>query len=352
MKRAILYEKLSDNRVKCLACQQYCRIFPGRTGICGVRRNEDGDLYLLVYGKAAAFHVDPMEKKPLYHFLPGKAVLSLGTIGCDFACQFCQNWDISQSSREIKRKYKDPQEQQIQLGKILDYGQGLLPEKIVEYAVGNNIPAIAYTYNEPAIFFEYAYDTAKLAHEKGIKNIFVSNGYESKEALEMIEPYLDAMNIDLKAFTEEFYLKVCQARLGPVLETIKRCRAFSIWLEVTTLVIPGKNDSAEELTEIAEFLVSIDPSIPWHVSRFHPDYKMLDVPPTPIETLHKAYNIGKKAGLKYIYVGNVLDPERESTYCPKCGCLLIKRSGYSVEVVNLERGRCIKCREKIEGVWE
>jgi len=351
MKKAILYEKLGDDKVKCLACQHYCRILPDRTGICGVRRNDKGDLYLLVYGKAAAVHVDPIEKKPLYHFLPGTAALSIGTIGCDFACRFCQNWDISQVPKEIKKKYQDLKEQKNQLGKIIDSGRNLLPEEIVSYAVNKNIPTIAYTYNEPAIFFEYAYDTAKLAHEAGIKNVFVSNGYESKEAIEKIAPYLDAMNIDLKSYQEEFYLKMCQAKLAPVLETIKRCHDLGFWLEVTTLIISGYNDAEEELKKLAEFLVSIDPSVPWHISRFQPAYKMSSVPPTPVKALHKAYNIGKDTGLLYIYVGNVLDADHESTYCPKCGELLIRRSGYTVEVMSFKNGKCGKCGEKIPGVW-
>lgn len=351
MKKATLYEKLKNNRVKCTACAHYCHIMPGRAGICGVRVNKEGNLYLIVYGKAAAVHIDPIEKKPLFHFLPGTEIFSIGTVGCNFACDFCQNWDLSQASKAVQKKVKDPQEKILKLGKLVEYGQDLPPDKIVRYCLENHIPSIAYTYNEPVIFFEYIYDTAKLAHEKGIKNVFVSNGYESKEAMEKIRPFLDAMNIDLKSFNEKFYQKTCKAHLGPVLENIKRAYEMKIWVEVTTLLIPDENDSAAELRSIAKFLAGISNEIPWHITAFHPDYKMGDKPPTSQESLERAYQIGKKAGLKYIYTGNVFDLEHQSTHCPHCGKLLIGRDWHAITESNISSGKCPDCRTKIEGVW-
>jgi len=348
MKKATLYKKLKNRKVQCTACSWYCNIAENQSGVCGVRKNIRGDLYLLVYGKAVAVHVDPMEKKPLFHFLPGKKILSIGTLGCNFACSFCQNWSISQATKMLKERNKE----RLTIGKITGYGQDFPPKKIVDYAKKQNIPAIAFTYNEPAIFFEYAYDTAKLAKRYNIKTVFVSNGYESKEALQKIKPYLDALNIDLKSFNEQFYLKTCKAKLQPVLKNIKRIYDMGFWLEITTLLIPGMNDSEEEITKIAKFILSIDPSIPWHLSAFHPDYKMAEVPETPHETLLRAYKIAKDIGLKYVYLGNVFDPEKESTYCPKCKSLLIKRSGYNTEIVNLKNDKCNICKEKIVGIWK
>jgi len=267
-----LYKKLDGNKVRCLACAHYCVIQEGKTGICGVRENIGGELQLLVYGKPAAIQVDPIEKKPLYHFMPGTKILSLGTFGCNFRCGFCHDW---------------------------------LPERIVSYAVEHKIPSIAYTYNEPTIFVEYAYDIMVLAKEKGLKNVFVSNGYESKETLDYIGPYLDAINIDLKSFSNGFYQKNCGAKLQPVLDTIRRVHKMKIWQEITTLVIPGENDVEEELKQIADFIVSVDPGIPWHLSRFHPDYKMMNKGVTSYESLVRVREIGLAAGLKYVYLGNV-----------------------------------------------
>jgi pyruvate formate lyase activating enzyme len=331
--KAVLFERKGEN-IRCLACNHYCLISEGRRGICGVRENQKGSLKLLVYGKAVASHVDPIEKKPLYHFLPGTKAFSVGTVGCNFSCDFCQNYGISQSPKggEVE-------------------GEELPPERIVEICLGGDIPTIAYTYNEPAIFFEYAYDTAKLAKEKGIKNVFVSNGFESKEAMEMIKPYLDGINIDLKSFSPDFYRKVCKARIEPVLENIRKVHQEGVWLEVTTLVITGRNDSDKELREIAEFIASVNKSIPWHVSRFHPDYKMLDTAATSHETLAKAYEIGKEAGLKYVYVGNIPDSRREATHCPKCEKMLITREGFLIDKNKLRNGKC-DCGEEIEGVWK
>jgi pyruvate formate lyase activating enzyme len=337
-KEAYLAKPLSGGTVQCQVCDHFCAIKPGEAGKCGVRRNVDGTLTLVVYGEAIAVHVDPIEKKPLFHFMPGGDILSIGTYGCNFRCPFCQNWQMSQA-----RDFDDHR----------DYlGQAAMPQLLVDTCLKNNTPMIAYTYNEPTVFFEYTYDTAKLAHEHGIKNVYVSNGYMSEAALDMIEPYLDGINVDLKAFTEEFYREQCQARLEPVKRKIAHmARETDIWIEVTTLLIPGLNDSDEELRAIAAWLAKVDPDMPWHVSAFHPDYHMQDRPRTAQRDLARAYEIGKQAGLHYVYVGNVMDADRESTYCPQCGEKLIQRHWYSVRELWRERGVCSKCGYAIAGVW-
>ncbi len=337
-KEAYLYRKLKKGYVQCLACEHYCAMAPGEAGKCGVRRNIDGKLMLVVYGKAIAVHIDPVEKKPLFHFLPAEPVFSIGTVGCNFSCKFCQNWEISQV-----KEFDDQR----------DYiGQDWPPEAIVEYTAHRGIPMIAYTYNEPVVFFEYAYDTAKLAHERGIRNIFVSSGFETKQAIDMISPYLDAANIDLKSFSDKFYREISGGRLKPVLKNIEyTVKETDIWMEVTTLFIPGLNDSPEEMRDIAQFLAGISPDLPWHVTAFHPDYLMLDRPSTPLSTLLRAYEIGKEAGLHYVYVGNVLAPEKETTYCPVCGAPVIRRYGYHVETLWKEPGVCPSCGHRLAGVW-
>jgi len=351
MHEAILYKQLEDCKVQCTACKQKCIIAENHTGICGVRQNREGKLYLLVYGKASAVNNDPVEKKPLFHFLPGTQIFSLGTVGCNFGCSFCQNWDLSQVSKEVKLrllKEKKPELAKVEIGK---FGYELLPEKIVETCKKYNIPSIAYTYNEPIIFFEYLYDTARLAKKAGIKNVLVSNGYESDEALELLKDYVDAMNIDLKSFSDEFYSKICKARLQPVLDTIKKAHALGIWIEITTLIIPTKNDSEEELTNIARFIASIDHTIPWHVTAFHPEYEMKDIPETNFESLLHAYRIGKKAGLHHVYIGNIVDEKHASTHCHNCKALLIKRIGHHVET-NSFKGICPECKEPVPGIWK
>ncbi len=332
MKEARFYDKI-DGKVKCRLCRHECVIAPGKRGICGVRENIDGKLYSLVYGKAVSYHVDPIEKKPLYHFLPRSQSFSFATVGCNFSCLHCQNWEISQ------KKNSEPP------------GIELPPEEIVRLAEEYRCESISYTYTEPTIFYEYAYDTAKLASEKGIKNVFVTNGYTGEEALREISKYLDAANIDLKGFTEEFYRKICGARLEPVLENIRLYYELGVWIEVTTLIIPGYNDDEEQLRGIARFLAEINPDIPWHVTRFHPDYQLTTASATPVDTLRKAREIGREEGLRYVYIGNV-PGEGENTYCPACGALLIRRYGYNVEVVNLKKDRCGKCGEKIAGVFQ
>lgn len=287
-----LSKKLADQKVQCLACCHKCVIAEGRTGICGVRKNVKAELDLLIYGKPVAIHVDPIEKKPLYHFLPSTKILSLGTFGCNFRCSFCQNADLSQNRLQ-------------DIGYRLQDIENWPPEKIIELALEYKTLSIAYTYNEPTIFVEYAHDIMVLAKKAGLKNVFVSNGYESMETWEYIGPYLDAINIDLKSFSDDFYKKQCGARLQPVLDSIKECHKRKIWQEITTLLIPGENDSDEELTKIAEFIASVYKDIPWHISRFHPDYKMLDKDETSLESLERAERIGKKSGLKFVHLGNI-----------------------------------------------
>lgn len=327
---ARLYKKLANKSVRCSLCSHRCLIAPGKRGVCFVRENRDGTLYSLVYGLAIAANADPIEKKPLFHFQPGSLSFSIATAGCNFRCEFCQNWQISQITKGLE-------------GEII--GEKLSPGKVVEEAIKTGCRSIAYTYTEPTIFFEYAQDTAKLAKKKGLANVFVTNGYQTPETIKEMAKFVDAANVDLKSFSEGFYQKVCGAKLAPVLEAIKLMHQAGIWIEITTLVVPEQNDSEKELKQIAQFIAKIDKNIPWHISRFHPDYKMLDAQPTPIETLEKAYQIGKKAGLKYVYLGNVITENRENTYCPKCGNLAIRRVIYETEILGVDKkGRCTKCK--------
>ena len=339
----MLARRLQKGYVQCTACEHWCALAPGEAGKCGVRRNLDGALRLVVYGRAVAAHVDPVEKKPLHHFLPGSAIYSIGTVGCNLRCAWCQNWDISQY-REF-----DPQ--------TAPLGRRLMPQEIVNACTRQGIPLVAFTYNEPAVYFEYAYDTAKLAHEAGLRTAFVSSGYETLQSINAIAPYLDAVNVDLKAFDDATYRRYCGVRMEPVLRNIRHvAQETGIWLEVTTLVIPRLNDSDEELRAIAEFLAAISPDIPWHVSGFVPHYHMQDRPPTPAETLHRAWRIGKEAGLHHVYTGNVWDsPLLEgcsNTVCPSCGAELIRREGYVARTLWREPGVCHRCGAAIAGVWQ
>ena len=334
---AYLYERLDDNQVKCILCSHRCVIKDGRRGICKVRENEAGVLKTLVYGKLIARHVDPIEKKPLFHFLPGTLSYSIATVGCNFRCRFCQNADIAQMPADHR-------------GDIL--GERGEPREVVEAARRAGCRSIAYTYTEPTVFFEFAYETAKLAHEKGIRNVFVTNGYMTAEALEKIDPYLDAANVDLKAFTEKYYKEQCGARLEHVQATLKMMKSLGIFVEVTTLIVPGLNDDTAELTELADFIArDLGPDTPWHISRFHPTYKLTDRPPTPVKTLTLAREIGLKAGLKYVYTGNVPGNAAENTFCHSCGLTVIERWGFQVGKIRLKNGKCTKCGAEIEGVW-
>lgn len=336
MKEALLYEKLKGGKVHCALCAHRCVIEDGQRGICAVRENRGGTLYSLVYGRVVASHVDPIEKKPLFHFLPGSKSYSVATAGCNFRCQHCQNYEISQLPREMPD--------------LVIPGQEMTPEEVVEAAARTGCESIAYTYTEPTIFLEFALDCARLARERGIKNVFVSNGFMTPESARLMAPYLDADNIDLKG-GKEFYKEVCSARLEPVQKTIRLMKELGVWVEVTTLVIPGLNDSDEDLKEIARFIISVDPAIPWHVSQFYPTYKMLDRPRTPVETLRRAREIGLREGLRFVYEGNVPGEGGESTYCPSCGETLIERFGYNIVRRRLTGAACPACGEKIEGVW-
>jgi len=292
MKEAQLYQKLKGKKVKCQLCNNHCIISPGETGICGVRKNIDGTLYALNYGLIVAAHIDPIEKKPFYHFLPGSLSYSIATAGCNYTCQWCQNAEISQLTKGNLDWQK--------------MSQKMTPKEIVRQAINNNCQSIAYTYTEPTIFFELALDVMKLAHKKDLKNIWVSNGYFSKKCLDQIKGYLDAINIDLKGFREETYRKYCGARLAPVKENLIRIsQEDSIHLEVTSLIIPKINHSEKELREMAKFVKGLGPKIPWHLSRFFPAYKMSEAEPTPLETLKKAQKIALETGLKNVYLGNI-----------------------------------------------
>lgn len=338
--KAWLSKKLGSGKILCEACSQACVLDEGEYGICSVRRVENGELKLLVYGIAAAVNVDPVEKKPMFHFLPKSRAFSVGTVGCNFSCKFCQNYDISQYPKEHNREI---------------VGRELPPKRIVELAIENECDSIAYTYNEPVVFFEYTYDTAKLAHEKGLKNIYVTSGYETHKAIDLLEPYIDGMNIDIKSFSNEFYKEICGARLKPVLEAVRYAHEKGIWIEITTLLIPGKNDSDEEIRGIAKFIAELDKSIPWHLSAFHPTYKMQDVPRTPESTLLRAYKIGQQEGLKYLYIGNIDNEDHESTYCPSCKERVVDRSGNIGQFVTNEldeNGVCPYCGCSLEGVWK
>jgi pyruvate formate lyase activating enzyme len=333
MKEAMLYEKITDGKVKCHLCNHYCIISSGKRGICAVRENRDGTLYTLVYGKIIARHIDPIEKKPLFHFYPGSRSYSIATVGCNFRCLHCQNYEISQYSKE----HPDIP------------GEDMTPEQVVMEAELTGCKSISYTYTEPTIFFEFAYDCARLAHEKGIKNVFVSNGYTSPEATMLIAPYLDGNNIDLKG-DENFYKKVVGAKLQPVLDTIKLMKELGVWVEVTTLIIPTYNYSEDFLKWTSEFIKSVDVAMPWHVTQFYPTYKLTDQPRTPVKTLTTARDIGLKTGLRYVYEGNVPGEGGENTYCPSCGELLIERVGFSLSAIKMKDSKCSKCGAQIDGI--
>lgn len=333
MKEALLYKKLGNKNVRCNVCPHQCTISPGNRGICAARENQNGKLYSLVYGRAIACHIDPIEKKPFFHFLPGSRSLSIAVAGCNLRCLNCQNWEISQNPKFTKK---------IQ-------GEELPPEIIVKLTAENNLPSISYTYTEPTIFLEYALDTMKLAKEEGIKNNWVTNGYMTKETLNLVAPHLDAANVDLKGFSEEFYQKYCGGKLRPVLDTLIRMKEKKIWVEVTTLIIPSLNDSEKILKNIARFIRSqLGPETPWHISQFSGaiSWQLQNLPDTPIETIQKAWELGKKEGLKYVYSGNIPNHPTEDTYCPNCKARVIERTGYSIERYDKE-GKCQNCGEDL-----
>ena len=335
MKEALLYAPLGEGRVRCHLCHHRCTISPSKRGLCGVRENQDGTLYTLVYERAISLNVDPIEKKPLFHFLPGSHSFSIAAVGCNFRCLQCQNHEISQMPAE-----------QGQIG-----GSTVSPQKIVSLARQHQCHSISYTYTEPTIYFEYALDTAILAKQEGLRNVFVTNGYMTEEALKMIRPYLDAANVDLKSFRETFYHRICGATLSPILDNLRWMKQMGIWVEITTLVIPGLNDTEEEFEEIAQFILSLGPEVPWHVSAFYPTYKILDRPRTSIASLHQAREIGLKTGLQFVYCGNIPGEEGENTICPGCQRSIIQRHGFRVMRNDVKDGMCAHCRTAIGGLW-
>jgi len=335
LKEALYYTKLSDNAVQCRLCPRNCVIPPGKRGFCRIRENQKGRLFTLSYGKTVAVHLDPIEKKPLFHFLPGTTAFSVATAGCNLKCKFCQNWEISQ---------KCPEE--------VDY-RFIEPQDLIERARASTSPTIAYTYTEPVIFFEYMLDCAKLTRQAGLRNIMHSNGYVNEAPLRELAKYLDAANIDLKGFSEEYYARLSDATLAPVLNTLKVLKEEGVHLEITNLVLPGFNDFPEEIQKMCLWIKeNLGADTPLHFSRFFPTYKLLALNPTPVEALERARQIALDSGLKYVYIGNVGGNPAENTYCPQCGNIVIRRAGYMVLGINLTDGRCDFCKEEIRGVWE
>ncbi|MBN2088553.1 AmmeMemoRadiSam system radical SAM enzyme [candidate division KSB1 bacterium] len=336
MKEALFYQKLEKQKVQCKLCPHQCIISPGETGICGVRMNRDGILFSLVYDKIIATHVDPIEKKPLFHVAPGSKSFSIATVGCNFRCEFCQNSDISQYPR-------------LSPGKIP--GNPVSPKEIINQAIQTGCRSIAYTYTEPTIYFELAYQSARLAHEAGLLNVFVTNGYINAEPLQMIQPYLDAANVDLKAFDEKFYKKIVGGKFSAVLDTLRLLKKLNIFIEITTLLIPTLNDDEVQLRELTQFIKNeLGIETPWHISRFYPQYNMTHLPPTPVKAIQRAREIGLEAGLRYVYTGNIGGEAGEHTYCYNCHTLLIQRYGFQISKYEIREGRCPKCSSIIDGI--
>jgi len=336
----LVYEKLDKKAVKCHICNHFCVIKDGKRGLCRVRENRDGRLMSLVYPKVIAKSVDPIEKKPVFHLKPGSYSYSIATVGCNFRCAFCQNADIAQMPVDY-----NGMEGMIQ-------GTDFSPESIVKEAVKTGCKSISYTYTEPTIYFELALNTARLAREQDLLNIFVTNGYMSTKVLEMVSPYLDAANVDLKAFDDRFYQTWCKARLEPVKENIKKMKDMGILVELTTLLIPGLNDDRDDINAMAEYIANdLGRETPWHISRFHPCYNMMDRPSTPLSALEDAYGAGKAAGLKYVYIGNVPGRASENTYCHSCGELLVQRYAYQIENFMKAEGRCPQCDAIAYGIY-
>ncbi|MDP6778090.1 MAG: AmmeMemoRadiSam system radical SAM enzyme [Candidatus Latescibacteria bacterium] len=332
---ARLYEPLPDGSVRCNLCGHRCLIRADRRGICEVRHNRDGRLETSVFGQAISQNADPVEKKPLYHFYPSSLAYSIATPGCNLRCAWCQNWDISQMPREGRQVS----------------GRKVAPEDILRGALDTGCRIIAYTYTEPTIFFEYTYEIARLAHDSGLANAYVTNGYMTEDMLEALHPYLDGANVDLKAFRDSTYRKHTGARLQPVLEALCAMGRLRVWVEVTTLIIPGVNDGSDELRDLVRFIVGeLGVDTPWHISRFFPTYKMADGVPTPPETMRRAREIGLAEGLRYVYLGNFSDPDGQDTACPGCGRILIRRCGFGVSENRISGGGCPDCGSAIAGV--
>jgi pyruvate formate lyase activating enzyme len=333
MREALFYKKVEGEKVKCVLCPHNCLIADGKFGFCRARKNIGGELYSMVYGRPASVHVDPVEKKPLFHFLPGSTALSFGTTGCNFSCDNCQNFEISQSYPE-----ESPNVEEVS------------PERIVELSLRYGCRSIAYTYNEPTVFYEYMLDTARIAKKRGIKNIMVSNGFINPLPLKKILPYLDAANIDLKG-NEEFYRRVSKGELEPVFKAIKTIRKAGVWLELTNLLIPGFNDSEMNIEWLSSWIEdNLGREVPLHISRFFPMFRMSNVKITPESSIEKAYSIARKH-LDFVYTGNLFSG-REDTLCPSCGKVLVRRSGYFIEYNNIRGGKCAFCGRIISGVWD
>lgn len=328
------YVKLGEN-TQCQVCPNRCLLQPGQRSVCRVKVNLDGKLYTLSYGNPCAVHIDPVEKKPLFHFLPGTKTFSIATAGCNFRCLNCQNWTISQRRPEETRNYD------------------LMPERVVEAAMSWGVSSIAYTYSEPTAFYEYMLDTSKIAKKKRIKNIWVTNGYINRKPLLELCKYIDAANVDLKSFKESIYNRLNAGRLKPVLETLKTLKEVGTWFEVTNLVIPTWTDDLGMIAEMCEWLLkNIGPDYPLHFSRFHPHYKLTHLPPTPVDTLEKARRIALETGINYVYIGNVPGHRAQNTFCPGCNHLIIMRRGYRIIENKVVDGRCSHCDNPIPGVWK
>ena len=356
--KARFYDTLSGARVRCMLCPHDCVISDGSRGACGVRYNDRGTLYTLVYNKVVSREVNPIEKKPFFHFLPGSHAYSIATVGCNLRCSFCQNWQISQWPKDHLPKRMEtgnevPMEtvcpQLVDLDRSIP-GEPVTPESLVDAAIRTGCQSMSYTFIEPTIFYEMAYDTAVLARERGLKNNFVTNGYISEPPLREVAGVLDAANIDLKFFKEDSYRRISRARLQPILDAIRLYHELGVWIEVTTLVISELNDSDEELRQIAEFVCSVGSEIPWHVSAFYPAYRMTETPPTSVATLRRARDIGLAAGLRYVHEGNIPGAGGENTLCYACQALLIERYGFFVRRNRIEKGACPECGARIDGV--
>ncbi len=335
LREALFYQKLENKKVKCQLCPRYCVISPGRRGYCRVRENQGGSLFAVSYAKPVAVHLDPIEKKPLFHFLPSQTAFSVATAGCNLDCKFCQNWEISQGRPEELRF------------------TALSPEQLVDKALASGAPVLAYTYTEPTVFYEYMLDTCRIARLRGLKNVMHSNGYINEEPLRKLAKFLDAANVDLKGFKEEYYAKICEGSLAPVLKSLKILKEEGVHIEITNLVLSGFNDDSDSIAKMCLWIKdNLGADTPLHFSRFFPMYKLLGLNPTSVETLETARKIALDCGLKYVYIGNVPGHIAENTYCPKCKKAVIKRAGYMVEEVDLAQGRCKFCQEKIGGVWQ
>jgi pyruvate formate lyase activating enzyme len=328
-KEALFWKKREDDRIECLLCPVGCVIAEGKIGVCMGRKNEDGTLYAINYGQVVSLAIDPIEKKPLYHFHPGTSILSTGPNGCNMSCQQCQNWNISQERSPT---------------------QFVSPEDLVNITIRENSKGIAYTYTEPLIWYEYIMDTAKIAKEKGLYNVLVTNGYINEEPLRELLPYVDAMNIDLKSMEDDFYKKICKGKLSPVLKTIELSHQSKIHIEITNLIIPTLNDSDEQIQKLVDFVASLSDRIPLHFSRYFPCYKM-DIPSTPLDTLQKAFLLAKRK-LKYVFVGNVHLPNTSNTHCADCKNLLIRRDCYHTSVLGIENSKCKNCGTTVDVVMK